>query len=340
MSKKRKPPSERGNTGDGIRRLAHWVALYRKQWQSAYRVSVNHGLSDVVIVSTPYNDDHSEEPEQFSFLPRTERNYLYNKIPGLKPGLDEPAKPGRFYCVATKAGGRCEGTYLAEIMIAAPDTKLPPVTSGLMFDRNPRQSSKPVQPTTPQPGAHDHNLRPTIYEQTPTGDKVDACKVAGVDKYAISAGFDKAIEFYRLSGAIYKIWGEYLGSKFPGNSNDDCVIVLVDLSTTEDQAAVCQSKGYTDEEVAKFVKQFSDLGVRPYAIGITSDSIIDRLMAKFVDGPGKQAVFDQINDVMARCRANPSGMIPVIGYSDSSEFRYVVSSGIPCVDFESLKRLN
>ena len=153
MSKKQKPPSERGNTGDGIQRLAHWVALYRKQWQSAYRVSVNHGISDVIIVSTPYNDDHTEEPEQFSILPRTERNYLYDKMPGLKPGLDEPAKPGRFYCVATRAAGRCKGTYLAEILIAAPDKSLPPVTSGLMFDRKPRESSEPVQPTTSRPGS-------------------------------------------------------------------------------------------------------------------------------------------------------------------------------------------
>ena len=47
--------------------------------------------------------------------------------------------------------------------------------------------------------AYDIGLAPSAKRQDP---ELTACKAAGVDKNAISTGFEKALKFYQLSGDL------------------------------------------------------------------------------------------------------------------------------------------
>jgi hypothetical protein len=120
------PPSQRperqGRTGPEA--LGEWMLRFRKHWQAAHHVITKMGLpSDTILMSTPHNGPN-KPPEVIDYLSHQEAKAL--RLPSyLLSSFDDPTD-GRFYCLAAKASGHMQGSYIGQMK---PDSEdLPTVT--------------------------------------------------------------------------------------------------------------------------------------------------------------------------------------------------------------------
>ncbi len=107
MSKWKIPPSQRRKDdpdGEGTpeqQALGDWMLTFSEHWQSAYQAVGLLGYKDPILLATPF-EGLNKPPPEFRVIERSD----YKQIPlpdSLMRTFKEPADPGRFYCLATRA---------------------------------------------------------------------------------------------------------------------------------------------------------------------------------------------------------------------------------------------
>jgi hypothetical protein len=130
---RRKGMPGRDGAGDGLEGadlLHQWVNRHRVHWKTAAATLMRRGLkaNEIILLASPEDDAGREPPGVFMCYPWEERELLFRDFPPLRRVVIERPPEDLACMVATRAGGRMRGTFVAHFNGAGMPKTLPTVS--------------------------------------------------------------------------------------------------------------------------------------------------------------------------------------------------------------------